>query len=218
MVKNSKPIEEEVESENNDNSGSDFDEDVSPAIYRRVIALQNLQNNADEIDEEYKKERIILEQKFLEKKLPLFEKRNAIILGDFEPPITEDNTDEGEIEGQVEGEEKGIPGFWLQCLGNHPSCGDFITEDDVSALEALTDLQCVYDESYSSFTLTFTFAENDYFTNETLTKKYTVEPDLLSDASPALVGNVGSEIDWKEGKSLLFTVIKKKTKVKIWKE
>jgi nucleosome assembly protein 1-like 1 len=62
-------------------------------------------------------------------------------------------------------EVKGIPGFWLTCLTSHPSIGELITEEDIPALESLTDITCAYDETFTSFTLTFHFRENEFFNN-----------------------------------------------------
>ena len=37
---------------------------------------------------------------------------------------------------------------------------------DLPAMEAITNIVCDYNEDYTSFTLSFFFAENPYFTNE----------------------------------------------------
>jgi nucleosome assembly protein 1-like 1 len=47
-----------------------------------------------------------------------------------------------------------------------------------------------------------------------LTKKYVVNPDLLDDKAPALSKCEGCEIQWKEGKDLTVTEVKKKQKAK----
>lgn len=60
----------------------------------------------------------------------------------------------------------GIPGFWLQCLSNNSSVGYLITEEDIPALESLIDIKVDYDPDYTAFTLSFTFSENDYFTDK----------------------------------------------------
>lgn len=60
---------------------------------------------------------------------------------------------------------KGIPGFWLTCLTSHPAIGELVTEEDVPAIEHLTDVTCAYDDDFTSFTLTFHFSENEYFNN-----------------------------------------------------
>lgn len=81
---------------------------------------------------------------------------------------------------------KGIPGFWLQCMANHPTVSSLLGEGDGPALEALTDVKLEYSEDYSGFKLSFHFAPNEFFTNEVLSKSYTVNPDLLDDTTPAL--------------------------------
>ena len=60
---------------------------------------------------------------------------------------------------------KEIPSFWAAALSNHQTIGQLVTEDDMEALEALTNISCEYNESWSGFTLTFTFKENKYFSN-----------------------------------------------------
>ena len=70
------------------------------------------------------------------------------------------------------------------------------------------------DEKYKSFKLTFSFEENDYFTNDTLEKSYVVDPDLLDENFPSLESATGTEIDWKEGKNLCVKTIQKKQRAK----
>ena len=92
--------------------------------------------------------------------------------------------------------EKGIPQFWLNCLHNNSLVGSMITEDDLYALEKLTDITVEYDENYTSFVLSFHFDENEFFTNRVLTKKYSVTPDLLDERAPTLDLNEGTEVSW----------------------
>jgi hypothetical protein len=63
---------------------------------------------------------------------------------------------------------KGVPGFWAQCLRNHPVVGGLITEEDIAALQSLTNITCEYNEDMSQFTLTFFFDDNDFFTNKVI--------------------------------------------------
>ena len=65
---------------------------LPPSILRRVVALKLLQDQSDEIDIEYKKERIQLETKFRHKKLPLLASRDKIISGETDVPKS--STDE----------------------------------------------------------------------------------------------------------------------------
>lgn len=206
--------DDEEEEEDGDEEGDDFIADLPKKVVKRVVAIRKLHTEVEKLDAEYKKERIALEQKYLALKQPIFESRNQIISGEVEAPV--DETAEAEPEEASESEEPvaGIPGFWLQCLGAHHITGDLICEDDVPALEALTGIKCDYDADFTAFTLTFSFAENEYFTNKTLTKRYGVSPDLLDEKAPALTSNEGCEIDWKPSKNLTVTELKKKQKAK----
>jgi hypothetical protein len=137
-------------------------------ITRRVIGLKKLQDQSEEIDAEYKKERLALEAKFRGVRQPLYDLRQQIVSGAVEPTLTAE--DEAEIpasESTPEGapEVKGIPGFWGQCLTNSSVISDAITDDDIPALNYLTDIQCSYNDSMSSFTLEFFFSENPFFTD-----------------------------------------------------
>jgi len=125
-----------------------------------------------------------------------------------------DCDEEGKTVAFTEGEEKGVPSFWLTALSSHPAMGHLITQEDVPALEALVDITCAVDEEFKSFELSFHFAANEYFTNEVLTKKYFVDPDLLDDKAPALMKIDGCEISWKTSKNLCVKEITKKQKAK----
>ena len=61
--------------------------------------------------------------------------------------------------------EKGVPNFWIQVFGNHPVVAEIIAEQDIPALSFLQDIRCDYNDSYTTFTLSFEFKENPFFTN-----------------------------------------------------
>ena len=128
----------------------------------------------------------------------------------------------------------GIPGFWLQCLQNHPSIGDMIADEDTPALECLKDIRCEYNDDMSGFKLIFVFGENEFFANtvwfgirigtymmltnslicQELSKSYTVSPDLLDEKAPALTAVEGTTIEWKPKKNLCIAEIRKKQRAK----
>lgn len=199
---------------NNENAVAPIEEenpldalDLPKSAYKFAHAARKLQDTYEELEKQYKAERIALEKKFLEKKNAFYAERKTIIDGEKEVP---------EVEGGVDEEttKKGIPSFWLTALSTHPTIGSLVTEEDVPALDALNDVTCTYADDFTSFTLTFTFDENEFFTNKTLTKTYIVSPDLLDDKSPALESVEATEIDWKPSKNLCVTEIKKKQKAK----
>jgi len=194
--------------------GEDDENDNLPkSVINRLIALKNLQDESQTIESQYKLERVQLEKKFRELKAPQMEKRYQIIHGLVE---VESLVPEPEVVVENEEEEKvvGIPGFWLQCLQNHPNVGDLITDEDVTALESLKDIKCEYNDDMSGFKLIFEFAENEYFTNKELSKSYTVSPDLLDEKAPALTNVEGSTIEWKPSKNLCVSEVRKKQRAK----
>jgi hypothetical protein len=160
------------------------------------------------IEEEYKKQRIALEKQFQVRKESLYATRRGVVKGET------DCNEDGKNVDFAEGEEKGVPSFWLTCLSSHPAMAHLFTQEDVPALESLTDITCVVDEEFKSFELSFHFAANEFFSNEVLTKKYFVDPDLLDDKAPALMKIEGCEINWKPSKNLCVKEITKKQKAK----
>ncbi|GAA5795835.1 hypothetical protein HPULCUR_001197 [Helicostylum pulchrum] len=73
---------------------------------------------------------------------------------------------------------KKIPGFWSQALGNSPLFSIDPTENDMEALEHLTDLHVEYDDKRPNYRkVTATFKKNGVFKNETLIKEFSVDPE-----------------------------------------
>ena len=74
------------------------------------------------------------------------------------------------IAAAVEEEDlKGVPSFWLQALANHPVTAEILQQEDTTALESLQDIKIEYDETYNTFTLSFEFQPNEFFTNTVCT-------------------------------------------------
>ena len=61
---------------------------------------------------------------------------------------------------------KEIPSFWAAAMSNHGTVGQLVSEEDVVALDALSDIRVEYNDTWSGFTLIFTFKENKYFSNK----------------------------------------------------
>jgi hypothetical protein len=55
-------------------------------MMRKITALKKVQNDAEDIDLEYKKERIALEQKYRAVREPIYETRDKIISGEVDVP------------------------------------------------------------------------------------------------------------------------------------
>lgn len=173
-------------------------------------ALRKLHGEYDSLQEEYKRERAALEAKFNQKRQVIFDHRKKIVAGEHEPtPEPDDETNGAVSEENI----KGVPDFWLSVISEHPEVGGLIAEEDIPALNALTDITVAYDEAFKTFTLSFHFKDNEHFTNAVLTKTYTVEPSL-HDEFPTLQDVQVSPIDWKVGKNLTMAEVQKKQKAK----
>ncbi|KAJ3202577.1 hypothetical protein HDU67_000425, partial [Dinochytrium kinnereticum] len=202
--------------------------DLAPEVNRRLNALKNLQDQHARIESKFREEVIALEKKFLEQYKPLYEKRAAIITGNVEP--TEEESKRVKKEGDDEEEDdigpagpppadgsgvKGVPGFWLTALRNHPMIASTITDRDEPALQSLKNVTFDYLSGNPGFKLDFYFDDNEYFANKVLTKTY-----YLINSTDGSFGDIiydraeGTPIEWKEGKNLAVTVEIKKQRHK----
>ncbi|KAK9727577.1 histone chaperone, partial [Basidiobolus ranarum] len=198
-------------------------------VKRRIFALKQLQAEHSELEAQFHKDILELEKKYLGLYTPLYEKRSDIVAGKTEPTeeqveagkkIDEEFTEEiketikEESEADDESQNaKGVPEFWLSAMKNHAQIADMITEQDQEVLKSLSNIRLAYLEENPGFKLEFDFEENEYFTNTTLTKAYYYQQsaaagDLVFDRAE------GTEIQWKEGKNLSFTVETKKQRHK----
>src|SRR5690606_32810777 len=108
---------------------------------------------------------------------------------------------------------KGIPEFWLTAMKNHLSLAETITDRDEGALKYLTDIRLAYLDP-PGFKLIFEFAENEYFTNKTITKTYYYQEhngyggDFIYDHAE------GDTIHWKADKDLTVRIESKRQRNK----
>ncbi|KAI8869135.1 nucleosome assembly protein [Ramicandelaber brevisporus] len=189
--------------------------ELAPEVLRRVIALKSLQREQHTVEAELHKETLALELKYAKLYAPIQAKINAIINGEREPTTEEvtagtaahsEDLEEDEEpykdNGEVSAENiKGIPDFWLTVLTSHPLLENLIQEQDDDALKSLRNIEVEEVEGKTSFKLIFTFASNEFFENEKLTKTINYKPDpnggfLTIDSTD------GTVVNWKEGKNL----------------
>ncbi|KAJ7158125.1 nucleosome assembly protein [Mycena filopes] len=209
---------------------SGYVEGLPLGVRRNVEGLKGLQVQQTELQNQYKRECLELERKYLELQKPLYTRRNAIIAGaavatpeeiaageaqslkddeDYEP-ISKPNEEE-EKEGNADADVKGIPEFWLTALRNHPGLAELITERDAEALAHLQNVTLEYlpkeggaFEGKPGFTITFHWdaAKNPFFTNETLSKTYIYQEEVGYMGDFTYDRAVGSPIAWKEEQDL----------------
>lgn len=176
----------------NVNAGETLDSDGKASL----AALKEIQDDHDKIYDEFEKERRALEEKYSELFNPLFDKRS-------------DELKKGKI-----------PQFWLTAFSNCEMISENLTDKDVAAMRFLTDVTCKEvstaeaEASASgsskltagSYTLSFKFDSNPFFSNEVLTKTYIMDDDDDGE----LDYSIGCKINWKPGKDLTTKLLKKK--------
>lgn len=162
--------------------------DLLPAsVKRRVLGLKAVQQQQMKLEAQFQQELLALEKKYFSKYEPLYARRKAIVVGTEEPLAAEieegqalDEKEENDEEPEHKSEDddtKGVPNFWLTALENLSTISDTITERDLEVLQHLKDVRMEYLET-PGFMLIFEFNENDYFSNQMLTKTYYYQAEL----------------------------------------
>lgn len=216
---------------------SGYIESLPTQVKRRVAGLKGIQKEHSKLEAEFQEEVLQLEKKYFAKFTPLYEKRAAIVIGATEPTEEEIKAGEDEQEdGEVAPAEKptesadaatgtadkptdvsGIPEFWLSAMKNQISLAEMITDRDEGALKSLTDIRMEYLDK-PGFRLIFEFAENEYFTNKTITKTYFYQNESGYGGDFIYDHAEGDKIDWKPGKDLTVRIEQKKQRNKNTKQ
>lgn len=208
---------------------------LPPAVKRRIKALKKLQLDANNVEANFFKEVHALECKYHLLYTPLYEKRNTIVSGAYEPTDEEsqwasDNEEEisNELKEKVKIEDvtepvdenvKGVPNFWLTIFRNVSILSEMVQQHDEPILKHLIDVKVVLVEEPMGFKLEFHFSPNEYFTNTVLTKEYQMkctpdDDDPLHFEGPEIYKCVGCTINWNKGKNVTLKTLKKKQKHK----
>jgi nucleosome assembly protein 1-like 1 len=205
---------------------SGYVESLPAPVRKRVAGLKGVQKEHSKLEAEFQEEVLELEKKYFAKFTPLYQKRAQIVNGAAEP--TEDEIKAGEEDDEEDEEEKeaaepaekeeasdvkGIPEFWLSAMKNQVSLAEMITDRDEEALKDLVDVQMEYLDK-PGFRLIFQFAENEFFTNKTITKTYLYQNESGYGGDFIYDHAEGDKIDWKEGKDLTVRVESKKQRNK----
>lgn len=206
---------------------SGYIESLPPVVRRRVAGLKGIQKEHAKLEAQFQEEVLELEKKYFAKFTPLYERRATIVNGGVEP--TEDEVEAGKEDEEEEDDEetkeaeekkedegeptKGIPEFWLSAMKNQISLAEMITDRDEEALKQLTDIRMEYLDR-PGFRLIFEFAENEFFTNKTITKTYYYKDENGYGGDFIYDHAEGSKIDWKADKDLTLRLESKKQRNK----
>uniref|UniRef100_A0A1I8GF06 Nucleosome assembly protein 1-like 1 n=1 Tax=Macrostomum lignano TaxID=282301 RepID=A0A1I8GF06_9PLAT len=155
-----------------------------------------------------------LEERFAGNYLAQLDRRREIVAGD----VTIEEVDEsGERKSS---DVKGVPDFWLTAMKNVELLAEMVQPHDEPVLKQLRDIQVrLFSGEENGFELTFKFAPNDWFTNETLTKTYYLRMGPTRDQpwsyeGPEIIRCKGCDIYWRKGKNVTVKVVKKVQKHK----
>jgi nucleosome assembly protein 1-like 1 len=202
---------------------SGYVESLPTSVRRRVAGLKGVQKEHSKLEAEFQEEVLELEKKYFAKFTPLYQKRATIVNGVAEPTAEEikageeDEEEQGDAEPAEKSEEpsdvKGIPEFWLSAMKNQVSLAEMITDRDEAALKDLTDIRMEYLDK-PGFRLIFEFAENNFFTNKTITKTYFYQNESGYGGDFIYDHAEGDKIDWKTGKDLTVRIESKKQRNK----
>lgn len=176
----------------------------SPEVVKRLEAMSELQKKYTEEHNKYVEEKKALDFRYAAIYASLTKQRADIITGEVDPAAAASGP-------------KGVEKFWLTAFGNNRRIAEFIEEYDEEALGYLKDVTTEYLEGGNGFKLTFHFAPNPFFENETLVKSVGI-PNMLGGGpigvEPSIESLTGCEITWKAGKDLTVETTKKTVKRK----
>lgn len=205
---------------------SGYVESLPAPVRKRVAGLKGVQKEHSKLEAQFQAEVLALEKQYAAKYAPLYEKRAKIINGATEPSEAEikageedeeDDEDADKPEDEAEDDKsaadiKGIPEFWLSAMKNS-TLAETITDRDEAALKHLTDIRMDYLDR-PGFRLIFEFADNEFFTNKTLSKTYYYQEENGYGGDFIYDHAEGDKIDWKDGKDLTVRVESKKQRNK----
>ncbi|UKZ57967.1 hypothetical protein TrVGV298_011828 [Trichoderma virens] len=208
-------------------------ESLPAPVRRRVSGLRAIQKDHAKLEAEFQEEVLQLEKKYFAKFTPLYEKRSAIVNGKVEPTEEEvkrgdEDDEESQEAAEAAGEPsqptdeasedvQGIPEFWLSAMKNQVTLAEMITDRDEAALKHLIDIRMEYLDK-PGFRLIFEFAENEYFSDKTITKTYFYQNESGYGGDFIYDHAEGYKINWYPGKDLTVRVEAKKQRNKNTKQ
>jgi len=208
----------------------------APKAQKTIGVLKNLQKTYSDLEEQFEEEYLKLREKYNALYAPVIIRRNEIVTGEKEPSEEELKGVTGtEVATEKKDEDiKGIPDFWYKVLLHSEIKSEMIQEEDLECLKYLRNVvieeflakpktetaaeeekkeEDEFDIDFKQnpgFKIIFKFAENPFFSNDTLVKTYYYEEADTED----IAVSEGTEIQWKEEKDLTVKITTKKQKHK----
>jgi nucleosome assembly protein 1-like 1 len=194
---------------------SGYVESLPHGVKKTIEAVKGVQVKQNDLQNQYKRECLELEKKYLELTKPLYVRRRALIHATAEPTTDElvagaaqsakDDPDDNPLSVPSDTIPAAVPEFWLTVLRNHVGLSELINDRDAGALKYLNDLRIEYlpsSEPKPGFKLIFEFSQNEYFENEVLQKTYVYREEVGYSGDFVYDRAIGTEIKWKDEKDL----------------
>ncbi|XP_041777873.1 nucleosome assembly protein 1-like 1 [Anopheles merus] len=177
---------------------------VPPNIQAKLYALRKIQLDIVEREVKFHLKAHEMEVQYQAEFAECHDKIARIVNGLDVPELTESNPAPNDAADQP----TGVPEFWLTVLKSS-FLEHMIQERDEPVLKQLQDIRVMLvSEPVPGFELLFSFAPNEYFANEVLSKKYFLRCAPNPDAPAKFNGFEiysceGCTIDWKDGHNLV---------------
>lgn len=150
---------------------------VDEALLKNLKALKYYERKTTELEINFYNDVHELEKKFNKLFEEVFIKREEITSGKREPEREE--IAEGDIVTARLGQmlcknprATGVPNFWFWVFKNSAKLYEMVQRSDVPILSHLLDIKLIYRDDPMGFVLEFRFDQNNFFSNDTLTKEY----------------------------------------------
>jgi len=138
--------------------------------------IDTCQNEIDGLNEQASEEILKIEQKYNKLRKPFYEKRSNII--------------------------SKVEKFWVTTFINHPRISSILQDQEEDCLHYMTKLHVEdFDDVKTGYRISFSFKENPYFENETITKEFHLAAENSN--TDFIQTSTSTAIKWKEGKDLL---------------
>ncbi|CAD8177515.1 unnamed protein product [Paramecium octaurelia] len=180
----------------------------------KVTALRYYLNKCKQADTDMETTCDNIQSKYDKLSMPIYQRADEIILGTAQ--LNEQNLglaakllSEEELQqfNEAPKESKAIPDYWLKVFKNADLQELPLSERDAEAFKFLQKIEFTLAENDSDFFLKFHFAENPFFKQTVLEKKFYYEDDELTKVE-------ATKIEWHDGKNLTKKLIKKKQRNK----
>eukprot|EP01056_Protomagalhaensia_sp_Gyna25_P005742 Protomagalhaensia_sp_Gyna_25__5741@NODE_829_length_2540_cov_324_240704_g653_i0_p1_GENE_NODE_829_length_2540_cov_324_240704_g653_i0NODE_829_length_2540_cov_324_240704_g653_i0_p1_ORF_typecomplete_len364_score65_04NAP/PF00956_18/7_6e48_NODE_829_length_2540_cov_324_240704_g653_i014082499 len=187
---------------------------LTPEAMNTLDRLIKLHIDQLAIESKYRQEWVQLKLKYYNQLSPFFNKRLDVLRQPNErPPTTTPSSNPNDRSNQLTS--LSVPDFWLVAMNNHPVVAATIGTHDEPILKHIEDI--IYDwengQEQLGFSITFKFADNPFFSNKELVKKFGLEQDPETFES-ILTKSIGTKIDWKPGKDVTVKTVTKQQRNK----